>query len=98
MTTKTTERNPVRNRPQLVTNRALRWSVAIPRGLGAYWIDMLQRTGVAVTLLGESDARGTVAFSAGVDLMAAVDSDVVLKPLQRALVPTGIAIALPPGY
>jgi dUTP pyrophosphatase len=36
--------------------------------------------------------------AAGVDLVAAVDSDVVLKPLQRALVPTGIAIALPPGY
>lgn len=38
------------------------------------------------------------AQSAGVDLMAAVEKDVVLKPLERALVPTGIAIALPAGY
>jgi dUTP pyrophosphatase len=36
--------------------------------------------------------------SAGVDLMAAIDSDMVLKPLQRALVPTGIAIALPANF
>lgn len=36
--------------------------------------------------------------SAGVDLMAAIDADMVLKPMQRALVPTGIAIALPAGY
>lgn len=38
------------------------------------------------------------AQSAGVDLMAAIESDVVLKPMQRALVATGIAIALPQGY
>lgn len=36
--------------------------------------------------------------SAGVDLMAAIDADIVLKPMQRALVPTGIAIALPAGF
>lgn len=36
--------------------------------------------------------------SAGVDLIAATDADVVLKPLQRTLIPTGIAIALPDGY
>ena len=33
--------------------------------------------------------------SAGMDLYACLDSDVVLKPGQRALIPTGIAIALP---
>jgi len=33
---------------------------------------------------------------AGLDLRSAVD--VVLEPLQRALVPTGIAIAIPPGH
>lgn len=33
--------------------------------------------------------------SAGVDLMAAIDGEMTLKPMQRALVPTGIAIALP---
>ena len=36
--------------------------------------------------------------SAGVDLLAAVTDDLVLGPGARALVPTGIAIALPPGY
>jgi len=36
-------------------------------------------------------------LSAGVDLLAAVDADVVLQPGARALVPTGIAIALPAG-
>ena len=35
--------------------------------------------------------------SAGVDLLAAVTEDVILQPGARALIPTGIAIALPPG-
>jgi dUTP pyrophosphatase len=38
------------------------------------------------------------AHAAGVDLMAAIDADITLQPLQRMLVPTGIAIALPEGY
>ena len=38
------------------------------------------------------------ALAAGVDLHAAVSGDVVLPPLRRALVPTGIRLALPPGY
>ena len=38
------------------------------------------------------------AFAAGMDLRAAVSADLVLMPAARALVPTGIAIALPPGY
>lgn len=36
--------------------------------------------------------------SAGMDLLAAIDADLVLKPMERMLVPTGIAIALPEGY
>lgn len=36
--------------------------------------------------------------SAGMDLLAAVEHDTVLAPLQRILVPTGIAMALPPGF
>src|SRR5262249_31385587 len=35
---------------------------------------------------------------AGVDLLAAVESDVILPPGGRALIPTGLAIALPEGY
>ena len=37
-------------------------------------------------------------FSAGVDLLAAVDNTLVIKPSQRKIVPTGISIALPEGY
>jgi dUTP pyrophosphatase len=36
--------------------------------------------------------------SAGLDLLAAVDTEIELKPGARALVPAGIAIALPPGF
>ncbi len=36
--------------------------------------------------------------SAGMDLRAAVTQTLVLDPGERALVPTGIRIALPPGY
>lgn len=36
--------------------------------------------------------------SAGMDLRAYVETPIVLKPMQRALVPTGIYIALPDGY
>ena len=36
--------------------------------------------------------------SAGVDLRANLDADVVLKPMQRYLVPTGLHIALPEGF
>lgn len=38
------------------------------------------------------------AHAAGVDLLAAIDKDVVLQPGGRALIPTGLAIALPEGY
>ncbi|MEM7070901.1 MAG: dUTP diphosphatase [Pseudomonadota bacterium] len=36
--------------------------------------------------------------SAGYDLMAAVKEPLLLKPLARLLIPTGIAIALPDGF
>jgi dUTP pyrophosphatase len=38
------------------------------------------------------------AGAAGMDLLAAVAAPLTLAPGQRALVPTGLAIALPPGY
>jgi dUTP pyrophosphatase len=40
------------------------------------------------------------AYAAGLDLLAAVpeDAPLILSPGQRALVPTGLTIALPPGY
>jgi len=36
--------------------------------------------------------------SSGLDLAAAVEHDVVLAPLERILIPTGFALALPVGY
>jgi dUTP pyrophosphatase len=36
--------------------------------------------------------------SAGMDLLAAVTNDIILKKGERKLVPTGIKIALPKGY
>ena len=36
--------------------------------------------------------------AAGMDLLAAVDADLVLAPGARALVPTGIQVALPEGF
>jgi len=36
--------------------------------------------------------------SAGLDLLAAVNSDIVLPPGGFAAIPTGIALALPSGY
>ncbi len=36
--------------------------------------------------------------SAGMDLAAALEAPLTIAPGGRALVPTGIAIALPPGY
>lgn len=37
-------------------------------------------------------------FSAGVDLLAAVEGTLAIKPGERKIVPTGISIALPEGY
>ena len=36
--------------------------------------------------------------SAGMDLRANIDAPVLLKPLDRKLIPTGLHIALPEGY
>jgi len=37
-------------------------------------------------------------LSAGMDLRANLTEPIVLKPLQRCLIPTGLFIALPEGY
>ena len=37
-------------------------------------------------------------LSAGMDLRANIDEPIVLAPLQRTLVPTGLFMALPAGY
>ena len=40
----------------------------------------------------------TTELSAGMDLRANIDVDLLLKPLQRVLVKTGLFIELAPGY
>lgn len=36
--------------------------------------------------------------ASGMDLRADVEAEVVIAPLGRALVPTGISVAIPPGF
>lgn len=36
--------------------------------------------------------------SAGMDLRASIDAPIILKPLDRALVPTGLFMSIPEGY
>ena len=38
------------------------------------------------------------ASAAGADLLAAIDQDIEIGPLERRIVPTGISIALPVGF
>ena len=37
-------------------------------------------------------------FSAGMDIRANLEEPVVLKPMERKLIPTGLSIELPKGY
>ena len=37
-------------------------------------------------------------YAAGMDLRASLEEPITLKPLERALVPTGLFIELPAGY
>ena len=37
-------------------------------------------------------------LAAGVDLMAAIVDTIILAPGERKIIPTGLAIALPPGF
>lgn len=42
--------------------------------------------------------RYMTAHSAGMDLFASLDEELVLQPGERRLVPTGIAVAIPEGF
>lgn len=37
-------------------------------------------------------------FSAGMDLRACISNDIVLEPMERIVIPTGLKIQLPEGY
>jgi dUTP pyrophosphatase len=57
---------------------------------------------VAVRRLPHADGLPLPAYetahAAGLDLLAAVEADVILPPGGRDMIPTGLAIALPEGY
>lgn len=58
---------------------------------------------VCITRIDERSAdiplpRYATPHSAGMDIHAAVEGELVIKPGETALVPTGFAIALPEGY
>ncbi len=42
--------------------------------------------------------RFATAGAAGADVAAAVESELVLAPMERRAVPTGLVLAVPPGY
>lgn len=63
---------------------------------------MLKTIDVPVTRLPHAEDLSLPVYatdqSAGMDLEAAVDSAIVLKPGERMLIPTGLSIALPRGF
>lgn len=63
---------------------------------------MDMRVRVALKRLPESNGLPLPSYmsdlAAGADLCAALSEDLTLAPGERRLVPTGISIALPPGY
>jgi dUTP pyrophosphatase len=62
----------------------------------------MSHTTVAIKTLLHADGLDLPAYAtehaAGMDLCAAIKDDLVIEPGKRALVPTGIAFALPEGY
>jgi len=62
----------------------------------------MTRVSVSITPLPHAEALSLPAYAtehaAGMDLCAAVANDMVIEPGKRALVPTGLSIALPEGY
>lgn len=62
---------------------------------------MIPDVRIAVTLVGDVVVplpAYQTAGAAGLDLQAAIASPLVLKPLERMLVPTGIAVAIPAKF
>jgi dUTP pyrophosphatase len=62
---------------------------------------MNNQINIKIKLLPNGEALPLPAYatvdSAGMDLMAAIDAPITLQPMQRNLIATGIAIALPQG-
>ncbi|MEE2760618.1 MAG: dUTP diphosphatase [Pseudomonadota bacterium] len=65
-------------------------------------VDQKGRVDVAIQRLAHASdlplPAAATPYSAGVDLMAAIDVTIELQPGERTVVPTGFAIQLPEGY
>lgn len=64
---------------------------------------VLEKVKIKITRIGPQSLdvqlpRYMTEFSSGLDIFASVSEDTVLDPGQRKLIPTGIALAIPPGY
>jgi len=63
---------------------------------------MIKPLNIKITRLPNAHGLGLPKYAtehaAGMDMEAAIDSPLVIKAGERALVPTGISIALPAGY
>jgi dUTP pyrophosphatase len=46
----------------------------------------------------DTNLNYTTDHSSGIDLIAAIDSSILINPLERVLVPTGITIEMPSGF
>lgn len=63
------------------------------------YIDSMVKIAIKVVNKGHQPLpRYATPQSAGMDLRANIDEPIVIRPLERRLVPTGIHIALPQGY
>ena len=62
----------------------------------------LDPVAVSITRLSHATDLALPAYateqSAGMDLCAALDAPITLQPGERGMIPTGLAIALPPGF
>jgi len=57
---------------------------------------------VIVEVLGKADGLPLPQYetlqSAGLDARADISEDIIIEPLKRRLIPTGLKVAVPPGY
>jgi dUTP pyrophosphatase len=57
---------------------------------------------IPITIMAHAEEHGLPHYAtdeaAGMDLKAAIESEIILSPGKRTLVPTGFSIALPKGY
>ena len=63
---------------------------------------MTERTSVLIKKMPHAEAlplpRYASELASGIDLFAALEESVEIKPGEYKLIPTGIALAIPPGY